>query len=83
MQSVVLSSCRPQGCSFCRVIPENDIWRAANLMLKRYGEKALEESEARADELAAADDYNGVAVWRRIRDAVAQLTNKTPSGPVH
>ena len=43
----------------------------------------LEESEARADELAAADDYNGVAVWRRIRDAVAQLTNKTPPGPVH
>jgi hypothetical protein len=31
---------------FCRVIPEIDIWRAANLMLKRYGEKALEESEA-------------------------------------
>jgi hypothetical protein len=25
------------------VIPEIDIWRAANLMLKRYGEKALEE----------------------------------------
>ena len=83
MQSVVLSSCRPQGCSFCRVISEIDIWRAANLMLKRYGEKALEESEARAYELAAADDYNGVAVWRRIRDAVAQLTNKTPPGPVH
>jgi len=34
----------------------DDIWRAANLMLKCYGEKALEESEARADELAAADD---------------------------
>jgi hypothetical protein len=64
------------------VIPEIDIWRAANLMLKRYGEKALEESEARADELAAADDY-GVAVWRRIRDAVVQLANTTPSGPVH
>ena len=44
------------------MIPEIDIWRAGNLMLKRYGEKALEESEARADELAAADDYNGVAV---------------------
>jgi hypothetical protein len=43
----------------------------------------LEESEARADELAAADDYNGVAVWRRIGDAVVQLANKTPTGPVH
>jgi hypothetical protein len=25
------------------VIPEIDIWRAANLMVKRYGDKALEE----------------------------------------
>jgi hypothetical protein len=33
----------------CRVKPEIDIWRAANLMLQRYGEKALEGSEARAD----------------------------------
>jgi hypothetical protein len=37
-------------------IPEIDIWRAANLMLKRYGDKALEESAARGDELAAQDD---------------------------
>ena len=34
-----------QGCSFCRVLSEIDIWRAANLMLKRYGEKALEEAK--------------------------------------
>jgi hypothetical protein len=26
------------------MIPEIDIWRAASLMLKRYGEKALEEA---------------------------------------
>ncbi len=43
------------------MIPEIDIWRAATLMLKRYGEKALDESTARADELAAQDDYNGAA----------------------
>ena len=62
------------------MIPEIDIWRAASLMLKRYGEKALEESTARADELAAQDDYNGAVVWRRIIDAVGQLANTTPSG---
>jgi hypothetical protein len=65
------------------MIPEIDIWRAANLMLKRYGDKALEESAARADELAAQDDQNGVAVWRRITDAVSQLANQTPPGAVH
>jgi hypothetical protein len=65
------------------VIPEIDIWRAANLMLKHYGEKALEESAARADELDSHDDYNGAAIWRRITVAVEQLENTTPPGPVH
>jgi hypothetical protein len=65
------------------VIPEIDIWQAAQLMLKRYGDKALEESAARVDELAAAGDDNGAIVWRRITDAVAQLANTTPPGRVH
>ena len=65
------------------MIPEIDIWRAAQLMLKRYGDKALEESAARADELVAAGDDNGAAVRRRITAAVAQLANSTPPGMVH
>jgi hypothetical protein len=72
-----------QASNFPSVIPEIDIWRAANLMLKRYGPKAVEESAARADELAAQDDYNRAAVWRRITDAVGQLANTTPSGRPH
>jgi hypothetical protein len=52
-------------------------------MLKRYGDKALDESSARAEELAADDDYDGVVVWRRIIDAVAQLANDKPPGPLH
>ena len=70
-------------CGSYGVIPEIDIWRAATLMLKRYGEKALEESASRVDELATAGDDDGVAVWRRISDAVGQLANTTPPGPVH
>lgn len=65
------------------MIPEIDIWRAARLMLKRCGEKALDESTARADELLAEQDHNGAAVWRRIIDAVGQLANTTPSGRLH
>jgi hypothetical protein len=65
------------------VIPEFDIWRTANLMLKRYGDKALEESGQRADALAAAGDDNGAATWRRITVAVDQLANNTPPGPLH
>ena len=65
------------------MIPEIDIWRAAQLMLRRYGDKALEESSTRADELMAARDDNGAAVWRRIATAVAELANTTPPGRVH
>jgi hypothetical protein len=59
------------------------IWRAATLMLKRYGEKALNESAARADELALAGDDDGATTWRRITDAVSQLANTTPPGALH
>jgi hypothetical protein len=65
------------------VIPEIDIWRAATLMLKRYGENAHMESAARADELTGEGDHDGASVWRRITDAVAQLASTTPSGPLH
>jgi hypothetical protein len=65
------------------VIPEIDIWRAAQLMLKRYGEQALEESAARADELALTGDDDGAATWRRIMGAVTDLANTTPPGPLH
>jgi hypothetical protein len=65
------------------VIPEIDIWRAAQLILRRYGDKVIEESAARADELVATGDDNGAAVWRRIMDAVTQLSNRTPPGRVY
>ena len=66
------------------MIPEIDIWPAAQLMLKWYDDKALEERAARAGELVAAGDDNEAAVWRRITAAVAQLACMTParSGPL-
>jgi len=51
-------------------------------MLKRYGDKALEESATRVEELTAAGDDNGAATWRRITAAVGQLANTTPPGPL-
>jgi hypothetical protein len=65
------------------LILEIDIWRAALLMIKRHGEKALDESAARADELALAGDDDGAATWHRIMAAVTELANKTPPGRVN
>jgi hypothetical protein len=55
------------------VIPEIEIWRAANLMVTRCGEAAKLESAKRAEELAADGDLAGVAVWLRIIDVIGQL----------
>jgi hypothetical protein len=57
------------------MISEIDIWRVANLMLKRYGDKADIEGAIRAEELAEAGDWVGEAVWRLIIDAIGQLGN--------
>jgi hypothetical protein len=65
------------------MIPEIDIWRIATLMLKCYGDEADIESAIRAEELAEAGDWGGEAVWRRIIDAIGQLVNTTPPGPMH
>ena len=65
------------------MITEIDIWRAAQLMLRWYGDMAQEESIRRVEELSAADDLAGVAIWLRIIEAIDQLANITPPGPVH
>jgi hypothetical protein len=65
------------------MIPEIDIWRVANLMLKCYGDEADMESAIRAEELFDEGDHNGAAVWLRVINAIAQLLNTTPPGPVH
>ncbi len=52
-------------------------------MLKRFGDNAPEESATRAGDLETEGDRAGAATWRRITDAVEQLANTTPTGPVH
>ena len=39
-------------------------------MLRRYGDKAEEQSAARVDDLTTEGDHDGAATWRRIADAV-------------
>lgn len=65
------------------MIPEIDIWRIANLMIKRYGESAQAESAKRADEFAQSGDERGATIWRRVTRATAELANTTPTGAMH
>jgi hypothetical protein len=54
----------------------------ANLMLKRYGDNAEAESQTGRGARCAGDP-NGMVVWLRIIDAIGQLANTAPPGPVH
>jgi len=58
------------------VVPMNadlDIWRAANLLVKRHGDDAAIVAARRADELLAEGDLDGCGIWKRIVAAVNEL----------
>ena len=57
------------------MIAEIDIWRAANILVKRHGVDAALVAAQRADELLAKGDVEGCAVWKRI----LELTRTKPA----
>jgi len=64
------------------VIPEIDIWRVANLMLKRYGDQAEVES---ANGCRNLPRMATVSARRSGGGSLMQLglVNTTPPGPMH
>jgi hypothetical protein len=55
------------------MIPDRDIWRAANLLLRKHGVDAEVVATRRADEMLERGDRDGQLVWIRIRRAIADL----------
>lgn len=62
------------------MIDDREIWRAANILLKRFGEDAATEAAQRADELFERGDSDGCAIWKLIRVAVNELSRTKPVG---
>lgn len=60
------------------MIPERDIWTAAQLLPKRYGPDAAVQAAVRAATLLAEGDHNGAAVWRAIILAIEKLQAEKP-----
>jgi hypothetical protein len=60
------------------MIPDVDIWRAALIMVKRYGDDAMLEAAARADQLQEEGDWQRALTWHRILDAIERLRAKAP-----
>ena len=43
-----------------------DIYRTANLLIKKHGEQASIEAAMRADEMLDKGDLDGKAAWRKV-----------------
>ncbi len=67
------------------MIPDLDIYRAANVIIKQYGQDAPIHAAMRADAMLEAGDLGGYAVWKRIIKAVEELqrAEPRPGGKVH
>ena len=52
------------------MIPDHDIWRAANLLIREHGADAEIVAARRAGERG---DHDGKSVWLRIRRAVVEM----------
>ncbi len=55
------------------MIPELDIYRSAQFLVKQHGQDAPIHAAMRADATLEAGDLAGVAVWKRILRAVEEL----------
>ena len=61
------------------MISDLDIWRAANLLIRKHGADAELEAAKRADLMLDRGDDEGQLLWRRIKRAIGALQGP-PSG---
>ena len=63
------------------MIPDLDIYRAAQALVKQHDQDTSLHAAMRADKLLEAGDLDGAAVWKRIVNAVEELLSKErPAG---
>jgi len=60
------------------MIPARDIWKAAELMVKRYREDAVAQAALRAEEALDEGDLNGGASWMAIVRAIEEMWRSEP-----
>ena len=52
------------------MISDRDVWQAAILLVKRYGDDAMLEASTRADQMLEEGDMAGAETWRPILNAI-------------
>ena len=60
------------------MIPDLDIYRSAQALIKQHGQDAPIKAAMRADAMLDKGDRDGYAVWKRILGAVEELQGTAP-----
>ncbi len=58
--------------------PDLDLYRAASVIIKQYGEDAPIHAAMRADATLKAGDPDGYAMWKRILRLIEALQGTAP-----
>ncbi len=61
-----------------REVPDLDIYRSAQALVKHHGEDAPIEAAMRADAMLDKGDLDGLAVWKRILRAIEEIQGTAP-----
>jgi len=64
------------------MVSNTDIYRAANMLIAQHGADAMIEAANMVDTMLGRGDLEGRAVWRQIRQAIAELQAQ-PAGLAH
>ena len=59
------------------VIDDRDVWQAALLLVRRYGDDAMLEAAERADQMLEEGDMAGAETWHRILNAIERLRRRS------
>lgn len=63
------------------MIPDLDIYRTANVLVKKHGQDAPIHAAMRADAMLEKGDLDGYAVFKRVVKATEELLSKElPAG---
>ena len=61
------------------MIPDLDIYRSAQVLVKQHGDDAPIHAAMRADAMLDKGDLKGYVVWRRVLRAVRELRRMEPA----
>ena len=56
-----------------------EIWKAAQNMIDRYGDAALQQADLRIEELCQLDEKEAVRLWHEIRLAIEEILKNPTS----